>query len=92
MRNFKIIILALVAFIFIGCDNKVTNDFKEKYGANTRYYCDDNGFLLEEYVFNNNIGRSIVRNDAKVPTRCTNNVEVKVKETVATGALSGSVQ
>ena len=88
----KTILLALMALVLVGCDGKEKKDFIQKYGATSRYYCDDTGFLIREYVFNSDTFRDLVLNDAKVPTRCSNNVEVKVKETVATGALSGSVK
>lgn len=87
----KVLIFALMALVLIGCDGKEKKDFIQKYGSMERYYCDDSGFLIREYVYNSNIYRDLIKNDAKVPTRCSNNIEIKVKETVATGALIGSV-
>lgn len=91
-------LLIPVTLLFIGCSDEPTpvyDEFVKKHGANHRFYCDESGFLIEEIARNNydHISRYLVKNDADVPTRCNvENTSIQVKETVATGALSGSVQ
>ena len=93
-------LLFLVPLLFIGCEDVKSKtqeylDFVEKHGSNTRFYCDDSGFLVMEFFMYSNdkvASRRLVKNDSDTPTICTQNVTVNVKETVATGAFSGSVQ
>ena len=93
-------LLFLVPLLFIGCGDVQSKtqeylDFVGKHGSNTRFYCDDSGFLVMEFFMYSNdevASRRLVKNDSDTPTRCTQNVTVNVKETVATGAFSGSVK
>ena len=96
------LLLFLIPLLFIGCGDTYKGkssqaylNFVEKYGSNTRFYCDDSGFLVMEFFMYSNdevASRRLVKNDSDTPTRCTQNVTVNVKETVATGAFSGSVK
>ena len=88
--------MAIVILVFSGCkDTKAYNDFVYKYGASSRYYCSDEGFLTQEYIHSDRtaVSRQLMTNDANVPIRCNvKDISIRVKETVATGAMSGSVQ
>ena len=95
------IILLVIFLLFTGCGNSVTSesqaylDFTQKYGSHSRFFCDENEFLIHEFFMYRSdevVSRRLVKNDSDTPTRCTRNVTVNVKETVATGALSGSVK
>ena len=89
----------LIPIFFIGCgDIRSTSseyvEFVKKYGSNTRYYCDETGFLVMEfYMYSNDLvaSRRLVKNDSDTPTRC-GSATINVKETVATGVFSGSVK
>ena len=93
-------LLFLSPLLFIGCGESYESksqaylNFVEKHGSHTRFYCDDSGFLVIEFFMYSSdevASRRLVENDSDTPIRCTKNVAVNVKETVATGALSGSV-
>lgn len=94
-------LLFLIPLLFIGCGDAYKSktqaylNFVEKYGSHTRFYCDDSGFLVIEFFMYSSdevASRRLVKNDSDTPTRCTQDVTVNVKETVATGAFSGSVK
>lgn len=95
---YKLLTVLLLAVIFTGCERtpkelKVKQDFLNKYGALDVYVCNEAGFLEHRY-FTYGFGerRGVQKNDASQPVRCNvADVAIQVKETVATGALSGSV-
>lgn len=95
----KILIATLLLLSFTGCfertpeELKAKQEFINKYGADDVYVCNESGFLENRY-FTHDFGekRILQKNDAKQPIRCNvADVSIQVKETVATGALSGSV-
>ena len=95
---YKLLTLLLLAVIFTGCEHtpeklKAEQAFIDKYGAKNVYVCNEAGFLEHRY-FTYTLGerRGLQKNDANQPIRCNvADVSIQVKETVATGALSGSV-
>jgi len=94
--NRLMIVLSVIIVFLIGCSNiesEMHKQYIKQHGTDQRYYCNSDGFLIYEFFGKNydTPSISLVKNDANIPTRCSNNVELKVKETVATGALSGSV-
>lgn len=94
----KHLLLIALALLFIGCEGAPTphyDKFVDTYGSNSRFYCDESGFLIEEraYSIPDHISRDVVRNDSYTPVRCNvEDISIQVKETVATGTLSGNVQ
>lgn len=95
------IILLVISLLFTGCGDRLISksqaylDFTQKYGSHSRFFCDENEFLIHEFFMYSSdevASRRLVKNDSDTPTRCTRSVTVNVKETVATGALSGSVK
>ena len=90
------------ALLLSGCaseeekSSKVYKDFVAKNKSSSRYYCDENtGFFMQEYFYSSeDVGPTPipVKNDSDTPVRCSNDVDITVKETVATGSFSGSVQ
>ena len=97
----KKLIILIIALLFNGCDYEYKSksqaylDFTQKHGSHTRFFCDENEFLIHEFFMYSSdevASRRLVKNDSDTPTRCTRGVTVNVKETVATGALSGSVK
>ncbi|MCK9549305.1 hypothetical protein [Aquamicrobium sp.] len=97
----KMLLSICMMLLLVGCDlykkpesSKEEKAYISKYGATDRYYC-ENGFLMFETFssYDNAPARRVVRNDAETPTRCdNNNTAIQVKETVATGVLSGSIK
>jgi len=91
-------LILLLPLLFLGCKQEESphyDAFITQYGASSRYFCNEAGFLIHEYAYEESdvITQDIVRNDAAVPTRCdVKDISIRVKETVATGSLSGSVQ
>jgi len=99
----KLILFLVSILLFTGCNpsdgyysyKEAKQIMLKKYGKIDVYVC-ENGFLVNRYIICTfggcEIKAYIVMNDANVPTRCSDKVTIKVKETVATGALSGSVK
>ena len=95
---YKLLTLLLLAVIFTGCERtpeelRAKQTFIDKYGAEDVYVCNEAGFLEHRY-FTYGFGerRGVQKNNANQPIRCNvADVSIQVKETVATGALSGSV-
>lgn len=99
MKWFIIISMLLVS-IFSGCsessfESKGHKKFVDQYGSDSRYHCNEAGFLEQEYFLQDSRdhpSRSLVTNDAQVPIRCNvEDIQIRVKESVATGSLSGGV-
>lgn len=94
---YKLLTLLLLAVIFTGCKHtpeelKAEQAFIDKYGAKDVYVCSESGFLENRYfTYDSGERRILQKNDASQPVRCNTPVAIQVKETVATGALSGSV-
>lgn len=95
---YKLLTILLLAIVFTGCaptpeELKAEQAFIAKYGADNVYVCNEYGFLEKRYfTFNLGERRWLQKNDADQPIRCNvSNVFIQVKETVATGVLSGSV-
>lgn len=95
----KLLIATLLLLSFTGCSErtpeelKAKQEFINKYGAADVYVCNESGFLENRY-FTYKFGeqRILQKNDAGQPVRCNvADVSIQVKETVATGVLSGSV-
>jgi hypothetical protein len=97
--KFKIIGSMIAILMIAGCEKhqSIPPEMKqlmdEHGGASSWYECNE-GFLVEHRINDYSTGwyhnAAIVVNDADVPTRC-GEADIKVKESVATGALSGSV-
>lgn len=82
-KSIHLVFICITLFLYSGCsDSKAYKEYVKKHGTNQRYYCNSD----------ENLRVDLVKNDAKVPTRCSNQVDIKVKESVATGSLSGGVQ
>lgn len=95
---YKLLTLLLLTIVFTGCEHtpeklKAEQAFIDKYGAKDVYVCNEAGFLENRYfAYGFGERRGLQKNDAKQPVRCNvADVSIQVKETVATGALSGSV-
>lgn len=95
----KLLIATLLLLLsFTGCSErtpeqlKAKQEFINKYGAADVYVCNESGFLENRYfTWGFREQRILQKNDAKQPVRCNvADVSIQVKETVATGALSGS--
>ena len=92
----KYTLLLAAILLLIGCgptpeELKAQKAFFDKYGAYEVNVCNEAGFLENRYLSPTAAEkRYIIRNDADQPIRCTDNVTVQVKETAATGLLSGS--
>lgn len=91
-------LLIPIALLFIGCGDDTSAEYKKftaTYGADSRIYCDESGFLVREWMFSHYKvpSREVVTNDSDTPTRCNvKDISIRVKETVATGAMSGDVR
>lgn len=90
----KYMILVIFILFLAGCKKTPPTDtyvqFVKDHKSKKAFIC-ENGFLTKQNVvyWQDYIVKDLVRNDAGIPTRCTDNVTVEVRETVATGALSG---
>ena len=95
---YKLLTLLLLTIVFTGCEHtpeklKAEQAFIDKYGAKDVYVCSESGFLENRYfTYDSGERRILQKNDANQPVRCNiADVAIQVKETVATGALSGNV-
>lgn len=99
---FMIGLTVMTIFVLIGCTDpqpKKTMDAKtialiEAHdGASTWLECEE-GFLREHRIWSEDYDylhtADLVLNDAGIPTRC-GDARINVKESVATGSLSGGV-
>lgn len=98
INMYKLLTILLLAVIFTGCERtpeelKAKQTFIDKYGAQNVYVCNESGFLENRYfTYAFGESRGLQKNDANQPIRCNvADVAIQVKETVATGALFGSV-
>lgn len=94
-------LLLIVPMLFIGCTNDEPRNPKfqaliDAHNGQTKWYeCSEYGFLEEHFIWDTPSSHNVylVLNDANVPTRCNvKDTSIRVKESVATGVLSGDVR
>ena len=94
-------LLFVLPLIFLGCSKSESMDPKLQAlidahdGQTTWFECNDVGFLEEHNIWRSPQHHAVrlIKNDANVPTRCNvSDISIRVKETVATGTLSGDVR
>jgi len=79
-----VVVLALVTGCKLNAPSRQFEDFVSKYGSSSRYYCNDDGFLVYEYFYMSDrtyTSKNLVVNDLDQPVRCGKVSKIDVIDT-----------